>query len=100
MAVDEIVFHDEAAAEYDAAFDWYLARSPDAALRFDSEVDNALQQIVDNPRRWASGTYRTRRYLLRKFPFLLIYWEMPQNRIEIVAVVHTSRKPGFWKHHI
>jgi hypothetical protein len=23
-------FHDEAASEYDAAFDWYLARSPDA----------------------------------------------------------------------
>lgn len=100
MAVDEITFHDEAAAEYDAAFDWYLARSPDAALKFDAEVDNALQQILDNPRCWAGGTSHTRRYLLRKFPFLLIYREMPQNKIEIVAVAHTSRKPGFWKHRI
>ena len=100
MAADEIVFHDEAAAEYDAAFDWYLARSPNAALRFDVEVDNALRQIVDNPRRWADGTSHTRRYPLRKFPFLLIYREMPQNRIEIVAVAHTSRKPGFWKQRI
>ena len=37
-------FHEEAAAEYDAAFDWYLARSPDAALKFDAEVDRALAQ--------------------------------------------------------
>jgi plasmid stabilization system protein ParE len=48
-------FHDEAAAEYDAAFDWYLARSPDAALKFDAEVDRALAQIMQAPQRWAVG---------------------------------------------
>jgi hypothetical protein len=28
--------HEEAAAEYDAAFDWYLQRSSDAALKLDA----------------------------------------------------------------
>jgi len=41
MPTDFAVFHQEAAAEYDAAFDWYLERSPDAALKFDAEVDRA-----------------------------------------------------------
>ena len=34
-------FHEEAGIEYDAAFDWYVARSPDAAPKFDVEVERA-----------------------------------------------------------
>jgi len=72
-----VELHEEAAAEFDAAFDWYLERSPDAALKFDAEFDRALAEIVQAPHRWASGPYHTRRFLLRKFPFLLIYRERP-----------------------
>jgi plasmid stabilization system protein ParE len=90
-------FHLEAAAEYDAAFDWYLERSPDAALRFDAEVDRALTQIIAAPQRWASGPDSTRNFLLRRFPFTLIYRERASGEIQIVAVAHTSRKPGYWK---
>jgi plasmid stabilization system protein ParE len=39
-----VELHEEAAAEYDAAFDWYLARSPDAALKFDAEFDHAVDR--------------------------------------------------------
>jgi plasmid stabilization system protein ParE len=58
-------FHDEAASEYDAAFDWYLARSPDAALKFDAEVDRPLAEIMQTPPRWAVGPSSPRRCLLR-----------------------------------
>ena len=97
MPTDSARFHQDATAEYDAAFDWYLERSPDSALRFDAEVDRALAQIFQAPRRWAAGPYSTRRFLLRQFPFTLIYRERPSGDIEIVAVAHTSRKPGYWK---
>ena len=66
-------FHEEAGLEYDAAFDWYLARSPDAARKFDAEVKRAMTQIVEAPTRWATGLHSTRRFLLHRFPFLLIY---------------------------
>jgi ParE toxin of type II toxin-antitoxin system, parDE len=49
MRNDVVDLHDEAAAEYDAAFDWYLQRNPDAALKFDAEVERALTQIVQAP---------------------------------------------------
>lgn len=90
-------FHEEASAEYDAAFDWYLARSPDAALKFDAEVDHALAQITFAPERWPVGPSGTRRFVLRKFPFILFYREQSSSKIQIVAVAHTSRKPGYWK---
>ncbi|MGH7490711.1 MAG: hypothetical protein ACREMY_34615 [bacterium] len=37
MPTSAAEFHEEASAEYDAAFDWYLERSPGAALKFDAE---------------------------------------------------------------
>ena len=92
-----VEFHEEAAAEYDAAFDWYLERSSDAALKFDAEVDRALTQILSAPHRWAVGPHQTRKFLLRQFPFVLIYRERASGDIEVVAVAHTSRKPGYWK---
>ncbi len=92
--------HEEAAAEYDAAFDWYLQRSPDAALKFDAEFDRALTEIVQAPQRWAIGPHRTRRFLLRKFPFLLIYRERAGGNLQIVAVAHTSGRPGYWRERI
>jgi plasmid stabilization system protein ParE len=92
--------HQEAAAEYDAAFDWYLSRSPDAARKFDAEVERALAQIVQAPGRWAAGPHNTRKFLLRRFPFVLIYREISAGSIQVVAVAHTSRKPGYWKQRV
>jgi plasmid stabilization system protein ParE len=91
-----VEFHDEASVEYDAAFDWYLARSTEAALDFDAEVYRALSDIASAPQRWAVGQHSTRRYLLRKFPYILVYRERVDD-IQIIAVAHTSRRPGYWK---
>ena len=96
MPIKKVEFHNKASAEYDAAFDWYLERSPDAALDFDAEVDRALANIIAAPQRWAAGPHSTRRYLLRRFPYILVYRER-DNEIQVVAVAHTSRKPGYWK---
>jgi plasmid stabilization system protein ParE len=96
VVIEKLEFHDEAALEYDEAFNWYLERSPDAARKFDAEVERALTEILLSPRRWAAGPSETRRYLLRQFPFVLIYYEHSLNEIQIVAVAHTSRRPGYW----
>jgi plasmid stabilization system protein ParE len=52
-----VELHEEAAAEYDAAFDRYLQRSPDAALKLDAEFERALAEIAQAPQRWAGGPY-------------------------------------------
>jgi plasmid stabilization system protein ParE len=100
VAARSLKFHEEAAAEYDSAFDWYLERNPDAALKFDAEVGDALSQILRHPQRWAPGLIGTRRYLLRRFPFLVIYRERGQDTIQIIAIAHTSRRPYYWRQRI
>jgi len=67
MPASAVDFHEEGAAEYDAAFDWYLQRSPEAALRFSAEVDQALVQITRTPRRWAQGAFQTASFWLNSF---------------------------------
>jgi len=97
MPEGTIEFHEAAAAEYDAAFDWYLQRSPEAASDFAAEVDRGLAQVQLAPERWAMGPFKTRRFLLRKFPFLLIYRQFPSDKIQVLALAHTSRRPEYWK---
>jgi toxin ParE1/3/4 len=92
-----VELHREAAAEYDAAFDWYLERSAEAARKFDAEVGRAFTQILQSPQRWVVGPYHTRKFLLRQFPFTLIYRERVPGGVQVVAIAHTSRKPGYWK---
>ena len=100
MPRSRIQFHREAGAEYDAAFDWYLKRNPDAALRFDSEVCRALEQIAHAPERWTAGPFNTHRFLLRQFPYMLIYRKRTSREIQVLALAHTSRNPGYWKNRI
>jgi toxin ParE1/3/4 len=97
MRTDLVEIHEEAAAEYDASFDWYLQRSEDAALAFDREVDQALADIAQTPHRWPIGARSTRRFLLRKFPYIVVYRERPTGSVQVLAFAHTSRKPGYWK---
>ena len=99
MPTKTLELHEEAAADYDAAFDWYLDRSPDAARAFDAEFERALQEIARNPERWARGSYQTGRFLLRRFPYLVIYRELDSS-VQILAVAHTSRDPNYWKKRI
>lgn len=94
---NDVDVHEEAAIEYDEAFDWYLQRSPDAARKFDAEVDRAFAEIVQSPRHWAAGPHYTRRFLLRQFPFTVVYRERVWGEIQIIAIAHTSRRPGYWK---
>ncbi len=96
MRVEELEIHDEAAAEYDAAFEWYLERSQESAARFDQEVHRALTQIVSAPRSWAPGIKNTRRFLVRRFPFVVVYRELTPNRLQVLAFAHCSRNPEYW----
>ena len=58
-----VQLHEEASAQSDAAFDWYLERSTDAAFKFYVKVDCGLAQIVQAPQRWQVPPFGTRRDL-------------------------------------
>jgi toxin ParE1/3/4 len=84
-----------AAAEAETARAWYHGRNPAVAEAFLIELDAAIQSIAEAPTRWPRVYTRFRRYLLHKFPFSIVYLEH-RGLIEIIAVAHHRRKPGYW----
>ena len=89
-------FHPEAGAEYAEAFRWYRERGAGLATAFAEEISRALRLIRETPDRWPRYSTRHRRILVRRFPYWLIYLAT-DSRIWIVAVAHTSRRPGYWR---
>ena len=82
-----------------AADDWYLARSFDASGEFLSNVYEALETISTAPHRWPKYLHGTRRFVLHSFPFSVVYLDDPEQ-ITIIAVAHSKRRPGYWKHRV
>jgi len=91
-----VEFAPEALLEIDDAFEWYLKRSLQAAAAFTAEVDSALALIASSPRSWPPFEAGTRRYVLRRFPYDVIFQEIAAG-VEIVAVAHHKRRPRYWR---
>ena len=51
MTISKITFHPEAAAEVEAAFTWYQARSVRAAGSFLKALEEGLEAIAASPER-------------------------------------------------
>ena len=92
----EVEFHSDAVEETRAAIQWYAERSVHAAESFLTDLEVTLQHLADNPERLSSYLQGTRRAALRTFPYLVVFRES-QDRIQIVAVAHAKRKPGYWR---
>ena len=95
MTVKRIEFHEGAATDLKNAVAWYQSRSRKAAADFVEEMQRATRTIRDAPERWPSGRNNTRRFLLWRFPFTLIY-SNDQLRVTVWAVAHASRRPDYW----
>jgi plasmid stabilization system protein ParE len=89
-------FDPQALLELEAADDWYVRRSPEASVRFLAAIYDALETIVQWPQRWPKYVHGTRRFVLYRFPFFIVYLDEP-TVVSIVAVAHGKRKPGYWK---
>lgn len=96
MTIRRVAFHPEAIMEAEAAIEWYAERSSRAAESFLLEIEAAVAAIAAAPERWPLVDGSSRRYLLRRFPYALIYRRVDES-IEVLAVAHGRRRPGFWR---
>ena len=74
-------------------------RSRRAADAFLSEIDCIAQQISENPERFPAFEHGTRRMLFRRFPYSIVFRETAAG-VEIVAVAHGHRVPGYWRYRV
>jgi plasmid stabilization system protein ParE len=93
--IRELQYLDEAIEEAEAAARWYAERSSSAALRFADEIDAAIAAIEESPEAWPLHDHGTPHYLLRRYPFSVVYRVEP-TRILVVAVAHGHHRPGYW----
>ena len=96
MSAARVELTPEALREIDDAFEWYFERSIQAAESFVGEATNAFALIASAPTIWPHFEAGTRRYVLRKFPYSIIYRET-QGGIEVIAIAHHKRRPRYWR---
>jgi toxin ParE1/3/4 len=90
--------HPEAEADLRDAAEFYRERagntlSQSLLAEFEQSVNILLQHPgLGSP--WRGGGRR--RYLLKRFPYSLVY-TISVEEIRILAVAHHSRRPGYWR---
>lgn len=88
--------HPAARLEMQAAYAWYFERNPAAAVALLAEIDHAIELISENPAMWSPYLEGTRRFVLRRFPFSVVYRESSACAL-VVAFAHGRRRPGYWQ---
>ena len=81
--------------EIRASYRWYEEQAIGLGNDFLVELESAYQTIAELPDTWPKFRKGFRRFLLSKFPFSVIYRKSNET-IFVVAVMHDSRKPGYW----
>ena len=92
-------FHPEALQEYRQATTWYAQREPRVALEFVEAVEDAIKRILESPTRWRVIEEDIRRCFTHVFPYAILY-SIEQDFLLIVAVMHFSREPNYWKRRV
>src|SRR5438094_9017898 len=96
MVAAAVRFHPAAAQEAEATYDWYAERNPAAAHGFREELRQAIDAVGANPRTWPRYSNPARRYVFPRYPFSLVYI-LRRDDIEVIAVAHGRRRPGYWR---
>lgn len=87
-----VEFTTSAREEWTEAVDYYNDQRAGLGYEFVLEVDRAAERVAKFPEAWAKIAPRTRRILLDRFPYGLLYY-VDADRIVVTAVMNLRRKP-------
>lgn len=90
-------FHPEALAEYKDAARYYVGCQEGLELRFMDCVEAAIRRLCSNPDHFRRFEGDVRRCLVHIFPYAVLF-AVEDDRVLVIAVMHCSREPGYWKH--
>ncbi len=88
----KVRFISSANIELDEAIKYYDYQLPGLGYRFFQEVDFAVEIIKLMPEAWTKIGKRTRRCMIKGFPYALFY-VLEADEILITAVAHLHRNP-------
>jgi toxin ParE1/3/4 len=91
-----VLLTDAARADLAEAVDWYDAHAAHVVTLFRESLRAAVARIAANPKQFPPGPHQTRRVLIPRFPYVLIFREA-EDACYVVAVFHMSRDPAAWR---
>lgn len=80
---------------HDAAAFYTASANLELGLAFVAEFERGTNAILANPKVGAVFRDTRRRYLLRRFPYSIVYQIRP-DEIRVIAVAHQRRRPAYW----
>jgi len=92
----KIEFHPDAVNELIAAAQYYEEQQIQLGKRFLDSIDEALSFLKQNPSIWRPDHLGRRKQRVKQFPYLIIY-KYEREQIDVLAIAHAKRKPGYWK---
>lgn len=87
---------DEAENDFDNSYEYYYNKSSNIASSFFQRIDVSLEIIRKSPLLFQEIHKNLRKYSVKQFPFV-IYYQVVDFTIRIIAIFHTSRNPEIWK---
>ena len=90
-----IELSDEAEVDFDKSYEFYYEDSPKVSDTFFKRINLGFENIKQNPKSFAVAHKDVRKYVVKKFPFV-IYYRIVDSVIQVIAIFHTSRNPEIW----
>jgi toxin ParE1/3/4 len=90
--------HPEAEADLRDAAEFYRDRAGNSLSQsLLAEFEQSINILLQHPGLGSPWRRRgRRRYLMKRFPYSLIY-TVSSEEIRVLAVAHHSRRPGYWR---
>ena len=85
-----------ARAEFREAIAFYNDHKAGLGFEFAAEVKKTIERIIQYPEAWSLISRRARRCRVNRFPFGIIY-QVREDILLIVAVMHLQREPDSWR---
>ena len=88
-------FHEHAEEEFDRIVEYYETCRTGLGIEFAREVYATVERIIRYPEAWSPMSRNTRRCLVNRFPFGVIY-QVKSGSVRIIAVADLRRSPDYW----
>ncbi len=84
--------------EFDESVHYYEACQVGLGMEF-AEAVYATGRISEYPAAWAEISKNTKRCLVNRFPYGVIF-QVKFGTLRIIAVANLHRRPGYWKNRV
>jgi len=88
----KLIIRSEAENDLKEAFSWYEGRREGLGHEFLSQVKAGLTSIEKNPKTFPQEYKETRKCLIKRFPYKIIYI-IEKSKVVVLAIVHHRRSP-------